>query len=139
MTSSRFALAVHVLAALALRDGEAVPSEMLARSVNTNAAFLRQVMGRLRRVGLVATRLGAGGGAMLGKPATKIHLDEIYRATEDTPLICTHHSAPSPKCLVGRHILPVLEDVIRRVESSVGAELHKTTVADIARRISRRA
>ena len=36
-TSCRFAVAVHVLAVLAYREGEPVTSALLAGSVNTNA------------------------------------------------------------------------------------------------------
>ncbi|HEU4536889.1 MAG TPA: Rrf2 family transcriptional regulator, partial [Polyangiaceae bacterium] len=105
-SSSRFALGVHVLVALAVR-GEVMASDELAASVNTNPAFLRQLIGRLREAGLVASKLGTGGGSLLARPAETITLDEIYRATEARPLVALHHSEPHRGCLVGRNIVPV--------------------------------
>ncbi len=65
-------------------------SSRLADSVGTNPAFLRAVIGRLREAELVVTRLGAGGGALLARPAHAVTLLDVYRATESHPSVCTH-------------------------------------------------
>jgi DNA-binding IscR family transcriptional regulator len=43
-TSCRFAMAVHVLAVLAYKDGDRVTSELLAHSVNTNPVVIRRLL-----------------------------------------------------------------------------------------------
>ena len=43
-TSCRFAVAVHVLAVLAYKEGEAVTSALLASSVNTNPVVIRRLL-----------------------------------------------------------------------------------------------
>ena len=67
--NSHFALATHVLTVLAVNEDRVLTSTQLAGSVNTNPAFLRTLLGRLRAAGLIAVSLGKGGGARLARPA----------------------------------------------------------------------
>jgi len=137
--NSHFALAAHVMTALAVNAGDApLSSTELARSVNTNAAFLRTLLGRLRRAGLIEVALGKGGGATLARPASKVTLAEVYQAVETRPPAELHQCAPNRHCLVGRNILPVLGGVIADVEKAALDRLAATTVADLAARIRRR-
>ena len=138
MQSTRFALGVHILAVLALRDGEAVPSETIAASINTNPSFVRQILGRLRKAKLVTARLGAGGGAVLARPAGRIRLDEVYRLMEPGPAVALHHSEPSATCPVGRNIRPILSPVLERAEAAQLAELARVTVADLVKQVRKR-
>lgn len=131
MTSTRFAIGVHILTALAFRKEEVVPSDALAASVNTSAAFIRQVLMQLRRAGLVRSRLGKGGGTLLARPANGIRLDEVYRATSSQPTVALHRSRPNQRCPVGRTIQPSLSKVLARAETALLRELHGVTVADI--------
>ncbi|HEU4410592.1 MAG TPA: Rrf2 family transcriptional regulator [Polyangiaceae bacterium] len=137
-SSSRFALGTHVLVSLALRADEVVPSETLAASVNTNPAFLRQIIGQLREAGLVRSKLGTGGGSLLARPAASITLDEVYRATETRPVVALHHSEPHRTCLVGRNIVPVLEGVLARAEGALLEELRRVSIAELARQVCKR-
>jgi Rrf2 family protein len=137
MTNTRFAIGTHILTALAFRGGAPVSSEDIARSVNTNPAFIRQVLMLLRRAGLVRSRLGAGGGTMLARPAERIRLDEVYRATGCQPTVPLHHSKPDPNCAVGRHIKPALSKVLDRAEKALLRELHDVTLADFVSEIKK--
>jgi DNA-binding IscR family transcriptional regulator len=47
--NSRFPVAVHVLTALAYRDGESLSSTRLAESVRTNPVVIRRLLIRLAR------------------------------------------------------------------------------------------
>ena len=137
MRNTRFAIGVHVLVALALREGEPVPSETLADSVNTNAAFIRQVLMQLRRAGLVDSRLGKGGGAILARPAARIRLDAVFRATAPEPTVALHRTKPNQDCPVGRSIQPLLTKVLGRAEGALVRELHRVSVADLLAGIGR--
>jgi len=137
--NSHFALATHVLTALAVRAGDGpVTSAQLALSVNTNPAFLRSLFGRLRDAGLIDVSLGKGGGARLARPASRITLADVYRAVEKDSPAQLHHCSPSEKCMVGRNILPLLDDVIRDVESAALARLKRRTIADLATQVASR-
>src|SRR5471030_1484346 len=85
-TSTRFAVAVHVLAALAVSGDKPLRSEDLAYWANTGAVVIRGLLSRLNDAGLTRSQLGAGGGAMLAKPAAEIRLLDVYAAVEDTEL-----------------------------------------------------
>jgi Rrf2 family protein len=133
--NTRFAIGVHILTALAFRDGKAVPSEDLAASVRTNAAFIRQVLVQLRRAGFVESRLGKGGGTVLARAAGSIRLDEVYQATASGPTVSLHRTKPNPNCPVGRNIQPLLTSVLGRAESALLKELHRVSLADLVAEI----
>jgi Rrf2 family protein len=136
--NSHFALAAHVLTALAVHEDGPVTSTELARSVNTNPAFLRTLLGRLRAAGLIEVSLGKGGGARLAKPASRLTLAEVYRAVERRPAAQLHRCSPNRSCVVGRNILPLLQGVVDDVETAALKRLAGTTVADLAARVLRR-
>lgn len=139
MTSSRFVVAVHVLTLLETEGGRPVTSAYIAGSVNTNPGVIRRLISLLARAGMVRSRLGAGGGAMLAKPADKIPLLDIYQAVEAPDVFALHRSPPNPKCPVGKHIQPALSSVLGRAERALEDELGAVTVADVARSVTARA
>ena len=55
---TRLSDAVHVLVFLALHPGAALTSERIAESVQTNPAYIRQLMSALRKAGLLASVKG---------------------------------------------------------------------------------
>lgn len=137
-TSSRFAVAVHVLAAIALHEGEPVNSEKIAGSASTNAAVIRRLLSMLADAGLVRARLGQGGGALLARAPSSISLLDVYRAVENEGLFALHRQPPDPNCFVGRHIQPVLCPVLERAERSLESELRRVSIADVARGVNQR-
>jgi Rrf2 family protein len=136
--SSRLVVATHVLAALALARGTPVSSEAVARSVNTNPAFVRRLLGALSKAGLAESQMGQGGGALLARPAEKITLFDVYRAVDDQNVFALHHHGPNPKCPIGRNITPILEVEIAEAANALERSLAGTTIADIAGRIEAR-
>ncbi|HEX7119188.1 MAG TPA: Rrf2 family transcriptional regulator [Longimicrobiales bacterium] len=137
--SSRFAVAVHVLTLLEASGGEPVTSERLAGSASTHPALVRRILCMLARAGLTTSRLGAGGGALLARPASQITLRDVYRAVEEGPLFAMHHESPDDRCPVGRHIQPVLEGTTAAARRALEEVLAGRTVADVARRVAARA
>ena len=63
--SSRFTMAVHILALLALEKNTLCTSEWIAKSVNTNPVVVRRIIGKLKKAGLVNVRPGTGGAYLL--------------------------------------------------------------------------
>src|SRR6185503_9281520 len=137
--NSHFALATHVMTVLAVhRDQGPLTSAQIARSINTNPAFLRTLLGQLREAGLIETSLGKGGGAQLARAASRVTLADVYRAVEKRPAVPMHRCAPSKACVVGRNILPLLDEVVADVQTAALRRLAGTTVADLAARTLRR-
>lgn len=137
-TSSRFAVAVHILTSLTTYAGEPVPSEVIAKSASTNSAVIRRILSMLNTAGFSRSQLGQGGGAMLARPAKSISLLEVYCAVESDALFALHRTLPDQGCAVGRHIQPVLQATMDKAIAAMKAELGKVSVADVARSVARR-
>lgn len=138
-TSSRVAVATHILTLLALNRAELVTSEFIAGSVNTNPVVIRRVLGALRTARLVTSQGGNGGGWQLVGDPEAITLREVYRAVEDEGLFPLHHRPPNPNCPVGRHIQHALTGHFAAATQAMEAELARTTVADVLREVQVRA
>ncbi|HMA51488.1 MAG TPA: Rrf2 family transcriptional regulator [Magnetospirillaceae bacterium] len=136
-TSSRFAVAIHTLTALAVNVGKPLRSEDIANSVNTGAVVIRSLLSRLNDAGITKSQLGAGGGALLAKPADKIRLLDVYEAVEDTKLFTLHRTPPLPECPVGGNIQEAMRPALERARKALEDELSKSTIADIAAEVAR--
>ncbi|MBX2798210.1 MAG: Rrf2 family transcriptional regulator [Myxococcales bacterium] len=132
--NTHFALATHILTALAVND---VPltSARLAESVGTNPAFLRALIGRLRDAALVQTRLGAGGGTLLARDAASITLLDVYRATEGRASLTTH-DCDGQTCAVAMAVPEVLRELEDRLDAVMAAELEQITILSLAQRVN---
>jgi Rrf2 family protein len=130
--NSRFAVAVHILTVIAREEGRLVTSEYIAASVNTNPSLIRRLLSQLTRAGLTTSRLGAGGGALLARPADQITLRDVYRAVDDGELFALHRERPNPACPVGRNIQALLEARFESATRAMESELERTTIADAA-------
>lgn len=137
-TSTRFVVAVHTLAILAIKDTHPVRSEDLALSVNTNPTVIRSLLSALANAGFTTAQLGAGGGALLAKDADNISLLDVYSAVEDSSFFSMHRSSPSNVCKVGKNIQNVLRPTLDKAQAALKAELGSVTIADIAAEIARR-
>ncbi|HYP52681.1 MAG TPA: Rrf2 family transcriptional regulator [Pyrinomonadaceae bacterium] len=134
-TSSRFAVAVHVLTLMAWAGDEPLKSEQIACSVNTNAVVIRRILCQLAKAGLVASQTGAAGGSRLAKPAGEITLREVYRAVEGRDIFALHRQPPNKRCSVGAEIGGVLECVQSAVDEAVNQSLDRITLQEVVRSV----
>jgi DNA-binding IscR family transcriptional regulator len=136
--ATRFSVAVHALALIeqsgACRDR--LTSEAVARSVGTNASFVRRVLAMLARAGIVRSSAGVAGAELARNPAS-ITLLEIYRAVgmkgEGRLAV---HASPDRSCPVGCRIQKVLEMVAEAAEEAFEEELGKHKLRDVIGRIA---
>ncbi|WP_339522774.1 Rrf2 family transcriptional regulator [Pseudomonas sp. EA_35y_Pfl2_R111] len=135
-SSTRFAVAVHILTGLAIHENEPLPSEIIAKSASTNASVIRRILSMLNDAGFSTSQLGQGGGALLARPASSITLLDIYRAVETVPLFSMHRTAPDKGCAVGKYIQPILQEKIDIATAALELELSRVSIADIAGQIS---
>ncbi len=133
--STRFCVAVHILASLALQRGKPVASEEIAASVGTNPAVVRRLLSDLASAGLTQSQLGKGGGAMLAKAPKKISLLEIYRAMDEPAIVAPPRSMPNQTCLVGRNVQPALRRVTEAAEAAFFATLAGASLKQIVKDI----
>ena len=130
-TSCRFAMAVHVLAVLAYKEGDRVTSALLAGSVNTNPVIVRRLLLALQRANLVETCKGAGSGSRLSRSPRRIDLAEVYRAVENAEPFASPSRKPNAACPVGKCIQKTLDRVFASAQSALERDLEKTTLADV--------
>jgi len=129
-------VAVHVLAVLAYKEGEAVTSALLASSVNTNPVVIRRLLLLLQTAGFIETRKGAGAGSRLSRKPGRISLVEIYRAVETDEPFTAHSKKPNQACPVGSCIQAALQKVFTSAEAALEKELARTTLADIVKAVN---
>ena len=131
MTSSRFAVAVHILALHAMLPEEPLTSEFVAGSVCTNPVVVRRLLGLLRKAGMVEARSGPRGGSRLVRDPGALRLSEIYRAVEDEGLLAMHRHEPNPACPVGARIQGALSQVFEDAEAALIQSLEGRTLGDV--------
>ena len=134
-SSSRFAVATHILTLLAQDVDEPATSEYIAESVNTNPVVIRRLLGALRTAQLVTSQGGNGGGWRLARMSEAVTLRDVYCAVEDDALFPLHHRPPNPNCPIGRHIQHALVGHFNAASQAMEAELARTTIADMLREV----
>lgn len=134
-TSTRFAVAVHILTGLAVHENVPLTSEIISRSASTAPSVIRRIMSTLNDAGFSHSQLGKGGGALLSKPADQITLLDVFRAVETVSIFTLHRTAPDVGCEIGKYIQPILQEKMDIATAALELELSKVTIADIAAQI----
>jgi Rrf2 family protein len=129
-TNTQFAIAIHIMALIALEDGEQVTSAEMASSVNTNPAFLRRILGELNRAGLVESHSGATGGWRLRHAPEDISLLAIFHAVDEGHLLAMHHHT-NTACKIGSVIQSTLETYFGEAETAFEQTLARQTLAQV--------
>ncbi len=134
--SSKLSVGIHIMTIFALKPGEALTSEYIAASVNTNPVVIRRLLGSLRAAGFVDSKTGVSGGWTLRVAPAAITLLDILRAVEpQDELFALHRSRPNPECPCGLHIQGVLTEVYDQVRESMTRQLAGFTIAAITAQI----
>lgn len=131
--SSRFTLAIHILACIdAFQEEHKVTSDFLAGSTNVNPVIVRKILGQLKAAGLVEVARGSGG-ASIPRPLNEVSFLDVYRAVEcvENGELFHFHENPSADCPVGKNIHGVLDDKLVRVQKAMEAELSSITLEDV--------
>jgi len=100
------------------------------------AKFLEQILLSLKNAGLLGSKMGAGGGYYLARPADQITLGHIVRLLDGplAPIRCVSQMAYEP-CGCPDEGTCGLRLVMGDVRSAIAGILDHTTLADVARRV----
>ena len=114
-------------------------SEDIARSVGTNASYIRKIIGLLKKKNIIESHRGICGYTLKLK-AEELTLLQIYQAVNETEAMGLFdlHQNPNDQCIVGRHIKPVLTDMFMEMEETVALALSGKTLADCIGGIQKR-
>jgi Rrf2 family protein len=131
-SNHQFSIAVHILAGLGYQGCDSdLSSGQLAKSVNANPSFVRRVLARLSKAGLVRTTTGKNGCCKLAKPAASITLLDIYEAVEAPHVFSIHSYEDQKTCKVSCHIKSSMEKVLERTQKAMEASLKEVRLSDV--------
>lgn len=126
---TKFSVAVHILILIS-ESQNPMTSEQMAESVGTNASYIRKILALLRRAEIVVGHQGVRGYTLTAAPG-QLTLLRIYQAvTEKSKIhLLDVHQNPNDKCVVGRHIQPVLTEMFEDIEDAFARTLAQKTLA----------
>ena len=102
----------------------------LASEFALSRHHLTKIMAALAQAGIVATRRGGGGGAVLAKPADQIRLGDIVRLLETGQPLVECFQASGGACTIMACCR--LKARLRSAEAAFLADLDRSTLADVA-------
>ncbi len=129
--NTQFSIAVHLMAGLAYRGDESTTSANLATSVNTSPSFVRRVLAKLSRAGLVGTATGKAGACWLAKDKRNISLLDIYQAVDAPKAFSIHNYTEQKSCPVSCRIKLALTRALGKTQKAFEASLDKISLAQI--------
>ncbi len=133
--------AAHCAVVLAmLPEGVTLPAARLAEFHGVPGPYLAKSLQALTRAGIVESTSGRGGGYRLGRPAQDVSLLDVVRAIEgEEPLFrCTEirRRGPAAASAGAYPATCAIASAMWRAERAWEEELARTTVADIAARVT---
>ena len=134
----QFSIGIHIMAALACGCDKDVTSGVLALSVNTSPSFVRRILAKLSKAGLVETATGKAGKCWLAKDPKRILLLDIYRAVDAPRVFAIHHYAEQKACFVSCHIKAALDQALEKTQEAMEASLGKMSLAQVVAEVKKK-
>ena len=129
--NTQFPIAVHLMAALGYRRGQDTTSATLATSVNTSPSFVRRIVSKLSKAGLVETATGKAGSCWLAKDAKNISLLDIYEAVDAPKAFSIHGYSEQKACPVSCNIKAALDKALSKTQKAMETTLKEISLDKI--------
>ena len=130
-TNIQFSVGVHIMQALHVQADQKVTSSVLTESVNADPGSVRLVLAKLAKAGLVTTTRGRGGSCRLARPAKRISLLDIYKATAAPPVFAAHSHPIERTCVVSTHHKETMVQILEDCQGAFEAALARKKLSDI--------
>lgn len=121
---------LRALMRMAGEPGRAFSTAELAAEFGLSRHHLAKIMRRLSAGGIVATRRGAGGGAVLARDPGEIRLGTVVRLLEEGQALVECFAPHGGKCTITGHCR--LKARLRAAEEIFLGALDRSTLAEIA-------
>ncbi|MEW4354329.1 Rrf2 family transcriptional regulator [Streptococcus pneumoniae] len=131
---TKFSVAVHTLIMFS-ESKDKLTSEAIAKSVGTNASYIRKIISLLKKADLLIRHEGSFDYS-LGKAKESMTLLDIYRAVNPAQLLYTHQHA-NKECPVGGHINAALDPIVAQAEEALETNLATQTLNDVIETIQK--
>lgn len=130
--STRGEYGVRAMFDLAMRFGQGpIPLKTVAERQEISEHYLEQLMGALRKAGLVTSVRGAQGGYELAFAPEDIRIGDILRALEG-PIVAVDVTGKEPQA--GQIERYAITELWARLTEEINAVLDATTLADLCRK-----
>ena len=130
---TKFSIALHILAYIE-ETNNTVTSELLAKSVGTNASHIRKILALLKDANIIESQQGKKG-IVLKIKANELSLDKIYFGVYPEKELLHVHDTANPDCPVGSTIkealLPIFEESERQLILSLESKTLKSLIEDM--------
>ncbi len=130
-TNTQFSIAVHLMLTLGYGGERQATSGELAGSINTSPSFVRRILAKLSKAGLVSTTTGKSGFCLLAKKPEEISLLEIYKAVDAPQTFAIHDYPVQNACRVSCNIEAVMQRVLTKAQNSFEGSLRDATLAEL--------
>jgi DNA-binding IscR family transcriptional regulator len=100
--------------------------------MGANPVVIRRTMAGLRKVGLVSSSKGHGGGWSISRDLGKISLLDIYRALDEPILVQQHRDTEMPDCLVEQTVGRALNAIYQEAEALIIRRFEKMKLSDLS-------
>ncbi len=127
--NTQFSIAVHILVGIAKH--EHVNTTQLAQSVNTNPIFIKRIVGKLAKSGLLLSSRGRNGGNCLAREASDISLLDVYRAVNAPNLFAIHQYETVASCSISSNIQQTLACVRDSLQNEIELRLNQLSIKDM--------
>lgn len=121
---------LRMLMRLASAPERAFSTAEIAQEFGLSRNHLSKIMQRLARAGIVETRRGGGGGAVLGRAPDDLRLGEIVQALEEGQALVECFDPRGNSCTIDGRCR--LKARLRTAEAAFLEDLDRSTLADIA-------
>lgn len=121
---------LRMLMRMASAPERAYSTAELAEEFGLSRNHLTKIMQRLARGGIVETRRGGGGGAVLARAAQDIRLGDVVRLLEEGQALVECFGPGESACTIAGCCR--LKARLRSAERAFLADLDRSTLADIA-------
>ena len=128
--STKLSDTVHVMVLIAINQEKSLSSASIAESVHTNPGFVRQLMLKLKKAGLMTSVTGHARPS-LSKPADQITLLDIYKAVEGEKPLLHLDTHTNPDCGVGINIQLSLQGFYNEIQKNAEEKMNTITLQDI--------
>lgn len=129
--NTKCSLALHILLVIAVfSDSNRMTSEIIAKSVGSNAVIIRNILGCLKHAGIIHITRGSGGAVLALEPG-EITIWKVYTAVDPSSLknLIGLHPNPSDACPVGSRIYDLLDEPYCAIRGAIQKSMSEYTLA----------
>lgn len=135
--STRLSDTLHLLAFICLTEGASLSSARIAESIQTNPAYVRQLMSLLKKADLLTNTQGQAN-PRITRPAEEITMLDVYRAVEGEKPLLHMDTHTNPGCGVGIYVQMAIADCYQEIQDVAEKKMSQITLADILKQYCQR-